>query len=99
MVFLRGVPGVLPATVSVGLATPFRGAARWRAGENGFGGLAMAVLLHWHGSPWPRRHAAARRETPKQARPARLAPMPRAPGALREPNGAPRDRTMPDDCS
>ena len=42
IVFLRGVPGVLPAAASVGLATFLRGAARCRAGENGFGGLAMA---------------------------------------------------------
>ena len=47
IVFLRGVPGVLPASGNVGLATFFRGAARCRAGENGFGGLAMAPLLRW----------------------------------------------------
>src|SRR6476620_7513623 len=65
-VFLRSVPGVLSATTSVGLAAFLRGIARWRAGENGFGGLAMALLLCWRGLRWPTRDAVTHLEMSTQ---------------------------------
>ncbi len=101
IVFLRGVPGVLPASggCRLGDLRPLRGAARWRAGENGFGGLAMTLLLCWHGSHLPMRRAAARTEKPRLAQRCRQVSPPIAPAVLHARADAPHGPPMRDDCS
>src|ERR1700722_4379356 len=99
IVFLRGVPGVLPAADNVGLAIFLRGAARCRAGENGFGNLAMTLLLCWRGSHWPKRRAAEHTGRPRRARQIRTTPQPTASAVLHRRADAPPDWPVRDDCS
>jgi hypothetical protein len=89
----------LPAAGNVGLAIFLRGAARCRAGENGFGNLAMTLLLCWRGWHWPKRRAAGRIKRPRRARQLRTTPQPIASAVLHGPAGAPPDQPVRDDCS